>query len=80
MTLHLLILDLKMVFRMFPKKSRSFLTPRRLGALGHMFLSGTEGYYSLFKKTSEFILNIIGEPNEPNPDYDNTIGVDVSIS
>ena len=61
------------------EESQLLNTQKAMGALGHMVLSATEGYNSLYKKTSEFILSIIGELNETNPDYDSSGGTDVSI-
>ena len=48
-------------------------TQRAMGALGHMILSATEGYRNLYEKTKEFILRIIGDPSQPNPEYDGSL-------
>ena len=44
-------------------------TQRAMGALGHMVLSATEGFSSLYKKTEEFVNKIIGPPLDVNPEY-----------
>ena len=45
-------------------------TQRAMGALGHMVLSATEGFSTLYKKTEEFVNKIIGPPLDLNPEYD----------
>ena len=48
------------------EESQLLNTQKAMGALGHMVLSATEGYNNLYKRTSDFVEKLIGEPNEPN--------------
>ena len=61
------------------EESQLLNTQKAMGALGHMVLAATEGFNSLYKRTSDFVSSVIGEPNEYNPEYDGSVDEDDSI-
>lgn len=45
-------------------------TQKAIGAIGHMVLSASEGFFKLYSKMGEFVQRNIGPPSTLNPAYD----------